>query len=347
MKKYIALLLCISFLFCGCHSQEKPSAPEAPTSETVDSIEISHPEPMEKGVETAILDVIFFAEWVGGDYYILSYGGENQWKLLRFDQKLKLKTENNSTDLAELTELFPAGLILPDIERGQEERKLHCLSEDWNGKIIDETMGERYSVSPDLLTLCYSNPEKTSLIVESKDGIKTSYAFPGLVDLRCLSNELIWLNCLSPDYKNISIFFDYKEGNVLDEQLTGSAYHVTSCDNFALLQPSITSGNVGDPLYRYDFAGGKLREIQLPAEDYNFNIRLSSNGTYAISGSDKLLTIYDTTDFSVIAVADLEEAYESYENADAQTISDDGQFALIYQKGKMKRVDVNAVLDLK
>lgn len=66
---------------------------------------------------------------------------------------------------------------------------------------MDETMGERLSLTPDNKTLIYANPEKDILYVKTDSNV-TQYPMEGLVDLECVSNDLAWLCLLDqPNHK--------------------------------------------------------------------------------------------------------------------------------------------------
>ncbi len=351
-KKFIAMFLCIGLLLCACQSQKIQETTTTPstTENTAPNVEVAHPEPMERDEETAILETVFFADWSDDEYIIVSadISAENsQWRIHGFDNSLKLKDAVSISNMDELGKNLPDGMVLADFSV-QGERKLHSASSDWDAKVIDENMGERCSLSPDMLTLCYNNPDKSKLIVEKSDGNKNSYDFPGLVDLKCLNNNLVCLETLAADHQNTTIIFDFVKGEVLAELPTSyTSYKVVACDDFAILHPSAGNGNVGDPVYRYDFADNKLSEIQLSDEVHSFNIRLSSNGNYAVAGSGNSLAVYKTDDFSVVAVAELDESYDFYENGISQTVSDDGTVVLIHGKGKLiKRIETKPVFDL-
>ncbi len=350
-KKFIAIFLCISLLLCACQSKEIQETTTMPTKEnTAPNVEVAHPEPMEKDEETGILETVFFADWSDDEYIIVSadISAENsQWRIHSFDNNLKLKDTVSISNMDELGKKLPDGVIVADFA-GQNERKLHSANSGWDAKSIDENMGERYSLSPDLLTLCYNSPDKSKLIVEKYDGNKISYDFPGLVDLKCMNNNLVYLETLAADHQNTTIIFDFIKGEVLAElPASYSSYEVVSCDAFAILHPSAGNGNVDDPVYCYDFTNNELSEIQLSEETHNLNIRLSSNGNYAVAGSGDKLSIYKTDDFSIAAVAELGENYDFYENSISQTVSDDGSVVLIHGKGDLiKRIETKAVFGL-
>ncbi len=350
MKKLIAVFLCCLFLLGGCQQAEdkSPAVPSVPAAESEEpSVQMGHPEAAEKGEETEILGSIFFVDWVGEEYLILSYDGQDLWRIHRFDEDLNRKDIHSVDQLDELGTLLPDSVILPDINKGQAQRKLRCSNKTWDGKLMDDTMGERYSLSPDMGTLCYNSPDKNRLIVETSDGSKSSYDFPGLVDLRCISDQLICLQILHPDHQQSSIVFDFQKGEVVAEQNTAySPYTVISHGDLVLLRPAV-NGNGDEALFRYDMTTAAFQEIPLADKAHSSNIRLGSKGHYAIAAADNILSIYDTRDFSVIAIAELEESYDPYENSFSHTVSSDGSTALIYNSsGLLQRIDAEAVVGL-
>lgn len=113
-----------------------------------------------------------------------------------------LKPASNLTFIPILTRELPVDVYkkLPDGFLYVDYGSRHLVTQD-GIQPMDETMGERLSLTPDNQTLIYANPEKDILYVKT-DGNVTQYPMDGLVDLQCISNDLAWLCLLDqPNHK--------------------------------------------------------------------------------------------------------------------------------------------------
>lgn len=277
------------------------------------------------------LEIILYSGWSDGNYYIVSQNIDNsRYQVNLYDKSLLAKDCYTKENLEELMEYLPDGAIFADRERNV------LVTHDWK-RPIEKTMGERFSVTPDLSTLLYSSSDKSKLYVD-KAGEAVSYEFKGLVDLKCINNHIVWLSVLSDDHQSASILFDFVENETL-MQKPGS-YDIEFCEEFILLRPSFVDGIIEEPLCLFDLSDEKEYQTTFSANSQKPNIRMSENGQYTLAGENGVLTVYNTEDFSVFSTLNIDEEYDAYENSRLQTVSNDASTVLIFDSKSKNMVHV-------
>lgn len=265
-------------------------------------------------------NVILYGDWSGEKYYVVSKSTDNQiFQVNLYDQDLLLKAVYKGKTLQELASYLPEGSVFED-----PQNQL-LVTKEWQ-RPIEDTMGERFSVSLDLATLLYNSPNKNLLYVE-QNGKTISYEFKGLVDLQVLNQNLAWLKIRSEDHQNESVLFDFCSGEIL-ERFPGN-HTIEFCRDFVLLRPDLIDGNPDDKLYLLDMKALERKEVPISGLQKT-NIRLSNNGKYALAGEENSITIYETKDFTKISSLKVRAHYDLYENSITQTVSEKAEYILLF-----------------
>lgn len=179
LSSIISILVLLLLVFQLCFGKQAPSAPFDP------------------------LDRVAYASWDGSNYKVVSFPETlTAIQIDRYGRDLHPKTSIKSDLPSDLTRELPVDVYkkLPDGFLYVDYGSRHLVTQD-GIQPMDETMGERLSLTPDNKTLIYANPEKNILYVKIDDNV-TQYSMDGLVDLQCISNDLAWLCLLDqPNHK--------------------------------------------------------------------------------------------------------------------------------------------------
>ena len=160
------------------------------------------------------------------------------------------------------------------------------------------------------------------------DSNVTQYPMEGLVDLQCISNDLAWLCLLDqPNHKNTSLFFDLKEGKIIDQR--EGLHEITMWGDYVVLRPSLYEGIPDDKLTCFHIKTHEWKELPVTDILQQTSIRFSGNGKYTSALGEDTVTVYNTKDFSVRATAPLPKNCGMDENVYYQTVSNDGKTVLL------------------
>lgn len=305
LSSIISTLVLLLLVFQLCFGKQAPSAPFDP------------------------LDRVAYASWDGSNYKVVSFPETlTAIQIDRYGRDLHPKTSIKSDLPSDLTWELPVDVYkkLPDGFLYVDYGSRHLVTQD-GIQPMDETMGARLSLTPDNKTLIYANPEKDILYVKT-DGNVTQYPMDGLVDLQCISNDLAWLCLLDqPNHKNTSLFFDLNEGKVIDQR--EGLHEITMWGDYVVLRPSLYEGIPDDKLTCFHIKTHEWKELPVTDILQQTSIRFSGNGKYASALGEDTVTVYNTKDFSVRAIAPLLKNCGMDENVYYQTVSNDGKTVLL------------------
>ena len=152
LSSIISTLVLLLLVFQLCFGKQAPSAPFDP------------------------LDRVAYASWDGSNYKVVSFPETlTAIQIDRYGRDLHPKTSIKSDLPSDLTRELPVDVYkkLPDGFLYVDHESRHLVTQD-GIQPMDETMGERLSLTPDNQTLIYANPEKDILYVKT-DGNVTQY----------------------------------------------------------------------------------------------------------------------------------------------------------------------------
>lgn len=160
LSSIISILVFLLLVFQLCFGKQAPSAPFDP------------------------LDRVAYASWDGSNYKVVSLPETlTAIQIDRYGRDLHPKTSIQSDLPSDLTRELPVDVYkkLPDGFLYVDYGSRNLVTQ--NGiQPMDETMGERLSLTPDNKTLIYANPEKDILYVKTDSNV-TQYPMEGLHEI--------------------------------------------------------------------------------------------------------------------------------------------------------------------